>query len=576
MQRRTPGRALTRRTGAPRHVRPGMVLVASVVVSVSLVMSGCGLVGPDRRPDEQTSSTQSPSASPSGGPGSPVPGTPVRGPDQQEWPFAGFDPAEHELFDQAPDSPDRLTEVESAATPQGFVGPPAGEGIQRYTDQQIAWQACQGGECARVVVPLDWDEPDGQAITLAVFRKRATGTHRGSLFVNPGGPGASGLAMARGFDGTPFPGRDIVGWDPRGSGESTPVRCGTTQQTDALNALDQSPDAEAEWQALVAGQQEYARQCRQASGRLLDHISTLDTVRDLDYLRHLVSDPKLTYLGISYGTWIGALYAELYPARTGALVLDSAVNITEDESVIQAMGFDLALGEFADWCVQRGDCQLGSSREQVLATITGYFAARDRTPLQVDGRRFHDTSAVMGVAAHLYSGKPAYESLYNSLMWAVSRNDPQYLQRAGDWLLGRDDHGYGSLAHSFPAIACADSPDDGLEGARVGWPRDADKAPVFGRWMGPGLACAYWTAEPMPPIKVTAEGSSPILVLGATGDPATPYQQSVWMAEQLEQGVLVGWRGAGHSAYSLGNTCVRSIVHDFVNRGTVPRDGTMC
>ncbi|WP_203568915.1 alpha/beta hydrolase [Aestuariimicrobium ganziense] len=564
--------------------RPAAFVLA---LAGSLVLSSCTLLGLNRSddadppvvtttqvpPTSEAPASQSPSSSSSAS-GSSAPSSGKV--DSSQWPFSGFDLSKHTLFKDVPTSPDRQTSVTSDAKPEGFVSPPPGQGIQRYADQKLNWTACQGGECASVAVPLDWDDPDGQAITIKLFRKKATGQRKGSLFVNPGGPGGSGIGMARGFDGSPFPGFDVVGWDPRGSGESTPVKCGTTAQTDALNALDQSPDDEAEWKAIIKGNQDFAKQCREASGRLLDHISTLDNVRDLDYLRHLVGDAKLTYLGISYGTFVGSLYAELYPQRTGALVLDSAVNITENDSVFQAMGFDLALNEFADWCVKGGECELGATRAEVIKTLTTYFKTRDANPVTVNGRKFHDSSAVLGVAAYLYSGDEAYDSLYNSIMWAVRANDPQYLQRAGDWLIGRDNNGYGSLAYSFPAIACADSVDGGLAEARKSWPEMAKKAPIFGYWMGPGLQCTYWTAKAMPQIKPIAKGAAPILVLGATGDPATPYQQAEWMAEQLDSGVLVGWKGAGHSAYSLGNSCVTSIVHDFVNKGTVPRNGTMC
>lgn len=267
--------------------------------------------------------------------------------------FAEFDLSRHETWTKL-DSPDRpaagSAATASKATPEGFVAPPPGQGKQRYAAQTIAWADCpeqRGVECASVIVPLDWDEPDGQAITLAMARKRGSGDHVGTLFVNPGGPGGSGRSMAASFDLSPYPGHDVIGWDPRGSGGSTPVVCGDQAQTDAYNAADPTPANAGQLNALKAASQAFAEQCRASSGVLLDHISTIDTARDLDYLRWLVSDEKLTFLGISYGTFIGATYAELYPQRVGRMVLDSAVNITDNQTVIQAMGFDASLADFA-------------------------------------------------------------------------------------------------------------------------------------------------------------------------------------------------------------------------------------
>ncbi|MGJ6979821.1 alpha/beta hydrolase [Aestuariimicrobium soli] len=530
--------------------------MAVLALVVALVAAGCSLVD---RP--HAGSAAGSSASSAAGSTSPRPAT-----------FAEFNPARHETWTRLT-SPDRVV-TSSDATPEGFVDPPAGRGLQRYADQRIEWFDCpeQGGvQCASVTVPLDWDEPDGQAITLAMARKRGQGQHRATLFVNPGGPGGSGMSMAAGFDLSPYPGHDVIGWDPRGSGRSTPVVCGTPAQTDGWNAVDPTPTTPRQVEQLRAVSRAFATQCRASSGALLDHISTIDTARDLDYLRWLVGDERLSYLGISYGTFIGATYAELYPQRVGRMVLDSAVNITDNESVIQAMGFDASLDDFAGWCQRQGECALGSTKAAVVQAVNRWIAGLDASPRTVNGHVFGSIAAATGIAAFMYAGEGGYRNLYNSLQWALLRDEPTYIAQAGDSMIGRNrDGSYSTMAYAFPAISCADWADAGVAGAQRRWAADRRLAPIFGQWFGMNLTCPVWTAAPAPQLRLTAKGSAPILVLGSTIDPATPYQQSVWMAGQLENAVLITRQGAGHSAYSLGGECVRAPVIAYLNDGTVP------
>ncbi|MGO4956782.1 alpha/beta hydrolase [Luteococcus sp. Sow4_B9] len=463
----------------------------------------------------------------------------------------------------------------SDAQPDGFAAPPAGQGRQRYLDQKLQWIPCGQYDCASVLVPLDWDRPDGQAITLKMKRAKAQQEHKGSLFINPGGPGGSGQQMVDTFDGKSFPNHDIIGWDPRGSGDSTTVVCGTPEQTDEYVAMDTSPDDDQEWQEVAQGFKDFAAQCREGSGALLDHISTLDTVRDLDYLRHLVGDEKLDYMGISYGTYIGSLYGELYPQRVGRMVLDSAVNITDDESVIQAMGFDLALKNYAQWCAEQS-CGLGGSADEVVKTITGLFDSLDAKPLAVGDRELTQSLGITGTVTYLYFGASGYPQLTDALQEALAGRGETLLETA-DLMNGRDAQGnYSSMTYSFPGIGCIDAEDPGEQGAKDEFPKDVAKAPILAPYFGPNLQCTWWTTKPSPQLKITAQGAAPILVLGATGDPATPYQQAVWMADQLDSGVLLTWKGAGHSAWDLGNACVKDAVRGYVNKGVVPKDATTC
>lgn len=557
----------------------------ATAMAVAVVASGCTLLGVGPWGNDQTDAqtqvqqTLQPTEQPSTQQSSSQPRS-TDAPatiDPNDVPVASYDKSKHAVWPNAPTAPDRR-QVASSATPEGFANPPAGQGMDRYLNQRITWTDCQGGmQCGTVLVPLDWDQVDGQAITLKMKKRPASGDKQGTMFINPGGPGGSGQDYVDGFDASGFPGYDIIGWDTRGAGASTPVVCASNEQMDKYNAADISPDDDQEFNALGNAQKEFADWCREKSGGLLDHISTIDTVRDLDYLRHLVGDQHLTYLGVSYGTFIGSVYAELYPKRAGRLVLDSAVNITDKETVIQAMGFDLALKEFGAWCAKNSECPYGDSQDAVVKNLTDWFADLDQNPIKGATQTLTQNDGVLGVASFLYSGEQAYESLMNSLRFAREGNEPRFLLLAAGWLKGKDENGnYGSLAFSFPAIACADSTDEGAAEVRPDWDKAKKLAPIFGTYMGPGMQCTYWTAKPMDQLKLTGTGAPPILVLGATGDPATPYEQAQWMAEQLDSGVLVTWKGAGHGVYSLGNECAKKAVQDFVNKNTVPADGLTC
>jgi len=472
---------------------------------------------------------------------------------------------------------DRPSLPEPNVNPEGFAPAPDGAGLAGYLGQELTWSDCGGGlECAQVLVPLDYADPSAQAITLSLARRPATAEPRlGTLFVNPGGPGAAGSGLAGSFARDGLEQYDIVGWDPRGTGNSTPVRCYGAASTDQLEGLDMSPDDSVERSALVKGSYDFGRSCWENSGRLLAHISTVETVRDLDLMRQLVGDEELHYFGYSYGTEIGATYAEVFPFNTGRLVLDAAVNITDSDEVIQAMGFDLALGNFADWCAKTG-CNLGNSREEVLAAITGLFDQLDAAPLDVKGRALTQSLAVEGVAQLLYGGKEAWPALAAYVGWA-REGSGEALLWAADQLNTRDERGeYSAMFYAFPAISCLDHPDEGVLDADVTWAEDQSKAPIFGRYFGPQYTCPLWPVRPAPQLDLRGVGAEPILVIGGTGDNATPYQQAVTMAEQLDSGVLLTYEGEGHGSYGGKSPCVNSVVIAYLVNGTLPEDGFTC
>lgn len=474
-------------------------------------------------------------------------------------------------------SPDRPSWPVPQARPEGFIDPPAGEGAGRYRNQPVNWADCPsepGPKCATIAVPLDRAEPDEQAITVSMLKVPATEEPKlGTLFVNPGGPGEPGQGAARSFQREGLEQYDIVGWDPRGTGASTPVNCDAAD-LDAYNALDQSPDDPAEREEYLRANAELGVACLRGSGALLEHIGTDETVADLDLMRELVGDEKLHFLGYSYGTDIGSAYAQAHPDRVGKLVLDSAVNIAGNTEVVQASGFDRALGNFADWCVKQR-CGLGINRLQVVGAIKSMLTDLDQKPLRVGDRTLTQSLGVTGVLLPLYS-KQMWPYLRTGVQSALA-GDGSVLLELADSYNGRGRDGqYDSRMTAFAAIRCLDKPDRGVAGAEEVSRRSARQAPVFAPFFGPDYTCATWPVAPraeQPPR--TAKGAAPILVVGTTGDSATPYEYAVSMAEQLESGVLLTYRGEGHTAYGGQSECVNSAVVNYFT-GDAPTEDQTC
>jgi len=427
-------------------------------------------------------------------------------------------------------------------------------------------------------VPLDYAEPDGTAITLLVAKRSATGSKRlGSLIINPGGPGGSGVWYVGYFDATGLENYDIVGWDPRGVGRSTPVSCFGKDDLDRYFTMDSSPDNAAELQAWIDEQIAFGRSCLERSGALLEHISTMETVRDLDLLRHMLGDNKINYFGSSYGTRIGALYAELFPQRVGRMVLDGAVDINAKTKIAQVDGFERALNHFAAWCANER-CRLGSQRDEVLSVIKGFLDRLDQQPLATSGgRTLSQQQGVEAVFFAMYGGTGSWPVLRDALSAAILDGDGSGLLQLADASDRRDrDGSYGQLNYAFPAIRCLDSQESSVRAAEKRLAQESRSAPTLGRLNGPDLVCPLWPVKSTPrQPKVDANGAPPIMVIGTTGDPATPYEYAVSMARELRSGVLVTFQGEGHSAYGQSG-CIRTLVVAYLVRNEVPRDGTRC
>lgn len=428
-----------------------------------------------------------------------------------------------------------------------------------------------------MLVPLDYARPDEIAITLTVGRRGPEeGTAGGVVLANPGGPGGSGLAFLGGLDGDPFGPVDVVSWDPRGAGLSTPVRCWDDSAMDAYAQLDLSPDGQDERTALVQGAQRFGLSCLDGSGALLGHLSTAETARDLDLIRDALGLQTIDFVGLSNGTLIGAIYAQLFPDRARRLVLDGAVDIS-DSSTLQLQGFDRGLEAMADWCLtQSSGCPLGTNRAAVVGAITGLWSRLESAPLAVGDRQLTQTLAAEGVLQGLYAGQAGYPTVVDAVARSIDRGDGSRLLRLADALLGRRPNGsWSQFADAYPASHCADEPDTGLATAWRDAADEARRAPIFGPVLGTDIECAVWPVDaPKGAGTLTAPDAPALIVIGTTGDPATPYEWAQGMAGQLQSSVLVTHRGTGHTAF--GSACYREVVRPYLADGRLPVEGTIC
>jgi pimeloyl-ACP methyl ester carboxylesterase len=482
-----------------------------------------------------------------------------------------------------------------AATPLPAASrtpPPGSEALASFYGQTLKWKGCGVGECAGLSVPMDYAKPEGEAISVQVVRMRASkkSQRMGSLVVNPGGPGASGIDYARAADfivGKPVRQRfDIVGFDPRGVQRSSPVDCLTDEEMDDFLAQDPTPDDPAEVQTFLGSMKVLGDGCLTRTGPLLGHISTEDTAKDMDILRSALGEAKLNYLGKSYGTQLGAVYAGLFPQLVGRFVLDGVLppDLTWEESAVgQAEGFERAAHAWAQDCVDQGQCPLGDTESEVMSGLGDLLKRLDTTPVPMhDGRESELTEgwATVGVAQAMYD-QGSWASLTDALGRVVTKDDGTELMKLADQYARRDPSGKytENLLEAFYAISCLDNPgsadpahyEDIVAKASV-------KAPVFGPALAWGAAtCAHWPVkEGQGPHKISAEGSGPIVVIGTTRDPATPYEWAVRERDQLANARLLTYDGDGHTAYTRSNDCIDEAVDDYYTSGKVPADNTQC
>lgn len=511
----------------------------------------------------------------------------------------------------------------SASTPPTSSVPPAAvpAGLEKFYDQQLNWGSCAdlatseensfyrsaSLQCADLTVPLSYDEPTGPPISLKVLRKPATdqANRIGSVIVNPGGPGGSGVEYAGAIAGaapqSPSYGRtaklnkqfDFVGFDPRGVGASTPaIRCQTDAERDAARAVTPRTRTQADVDDANARAKKLAARCVALSGptqgidgaAFLANVGTRNVARDLDVLRATVGDPKLTYLGWSYGTSIGTAYAEQFPQNVRAMILDGALDPNADavaETIAQAEGFQKAFDDYAAWCTQQEQCALGTNAGVAAAAYQRLVRPLLENPVTVaDGRVLTLNGANTGTVQALYS-RSFWEVLSKALL-DLSSGDGSVLMALADLYEGRAPDGtYSNTLDAFLAIGCIDGSRTVAADRRQQTVEKYAAAAPFADSGDPPRAiqdpCDFWPVQPDPqPSTTDIRGLPRVLVISTTKDPATPYESGVNLAKALNASLLTV-QGTNHTAYlSLGNACVDDIGTTYLTTLKLPADGATC
>lgn len=481
--------------------------------------------------------------------------------------------------------------------------------LAAFYDQQLTWGPCADYassstdteafadpkfDCTRVRVPLDYAQPGGKTAEVALMRQKASGGQKiGSLFFDPGGPGASGTSyLANAGAGLPpklgerF---DLIGFDPRGTGASLPkIDCLNDQENDQERTkvfADPSPAGVAKQEA---NSKAYADRCAQRVGPdVLANMGTRDAAKDMDVMRSAVGDQKMNYVGYSYGTELGTAYAEAFPQNVRSLVLDGAIDPNEttvDSAVKQAAGFQQAFDNFAKWCADqpqdRAACPLGTDPAKATKAFQTVMQRLIDKPVPVgDGRVLSFTDAQTGVSQALYSSD--YWPILAQGISEVATGKGQTLQLLADSYYERDPQGrYSNMLEAFQSISCVNQkPVTDPAEVREMADRAEQAAPYRSTGRGAVAAkdpCGYWPAPPTSePHTPNVQGLPPVVVVSVTGDPATPYQAGVNLAEQLKGG-LIKVNGKQHTASLRGNKCIDDKVVDYLVDGKVPDKAAEC
>lgn len=459
--------------------------------------------------------------------------------------------------------------------------------LQEFYEQKLQWESCEGFECATIDVPLDYDKPEGKTISLSLLKVAASGEKKGTLFINPGGPGGSGIELAK-HSMTRFSSKltrsyDIVGFDPRGVGKSTPVDCVDDAELGKIldGGIDTATEAGREEEKRIA--ENIAKGCQERSGDLLPYVGTESAARDLDVMRELVGDEKLNYLGYSYGTELGGQYAELFPARVGRLVLDGAVNTQLSSAKLgydQTIGFELAYIRYLEHCIAQGECPLGTSVTEARVKTRELLdrLAKEPLPTGKAQRPLNETIMTKVIVGTMYDDD-MWTYLTQVLKQILEEGKGNLALRVADILDSREGDTFkDNSTEANWAITCADfPPSDPQEYARY-TEKLKEQAVVFGAMQTEGTdLCSLWKVKAKKNLgPFVAKGSDPIVVIGTLYDPATPYSWAVDLNTSLENSVLISWDGDGHVAYGRGSTCIEKAVDDYFVDGVVPQNGLEC
>ncbi|MCD4548900.1 MULTISPECIES: alpha/beta hydrolase [unclassified Schaalia] len=484
--------------------------------------------------------------------------------------------------------------------------------IESFYSQPVQWSVCDPQkitketlpqpknpseyECARVQAPVNWEEPEGETLQLALAIHRAKDSTGEALFFNLGGPGGAAVSsianqVEENLGKALTEKYDIVALDPRGVGDSTPLKCLTDEERDKKNAGDTSADTSADKtpeQIVSKARQEaidYAKGCETHSGNLYKYVDTVSVAKDFDMVRALLQQDKLNYLGYSYGTFLGATYADNFADKVGRFVLDGAVDPAADVNTVSSLqmrGFEESIRHWAQDCLTSAACPLKGNIDEAMQQMARFLQRLEKSPVstQNPARPLTQNLALTSIIGLMYS-TDTYDILTQGMTQVLQENDGTTLLFVADLL--NDRHTDGSYdGSSSDALNAVNNLDYTPVGTIEEWAAEAEKLKSelvvmgpFAGWASAGLEA--WPTTHAQRHEVRAAGAAPIVVVGTTHDPATPYVMSQSLAQQLESGVLVSWEGWNHTAYSAkGSRCVAQAVESYFTNGTVPENGVMC
>ena len=467
-----------------------------------------------------------------------------------------------------------------------------------YYTQQVKWTTCPGNNdvnCTWVKVPLDYAKPTKGFIRLRVAYAPSIGSKSerlGYLFTNPGGPGGPGLEIP--FDPGGYVSNivrkhfDILGWDPRGVGASAPIECLTNKQTDVLVNINPSPTTPREIATYTAAQAAFAQACKVKNPRMYNHVGTVAAAHDMDIIRGVLGQPSMYYLGFSYGTYLGTWYAEQFPKRVARLVLDGAMNPALDNTQLgfeQLKGFERALYRFLEWCPSSSSCpklfNVSEAARIQIIVAEQKLLAKQPAPTSDEQRPLTLSLFQLGLVYPLYDDAGGWPALADALNQLLTHDDGSAMLDMADAYLQRQPDGtYENNSFvAFNAIQCYDKPPTPLlAGTKQLAQEWSASYPVLGNnFAWSNMLCGLWPAHTdLKPAPLHAKGAAPIMVIGTTYDPATPYDEAVALSQQLDSGILVTWIGDGHTAYNRGSSCIQTTVDDYLLHGIVPKKGLVC
>jgi pimeloyl-ACP methyl ester carboxylesterase len=454
--------------------------------------------------------------------------------------------------------------------------------LSGYYAQEINWQNCrQDFKCATLAVPIDYKNLSTGTFEIALLKYEArTSKKLGSLIVNPGGPGGSGVDYAYAAEYIFSPailGRyDIVGFDPRGVSRSAPIRCLSDEELDANNNSDSKPDNEKEFRQILSDTKKYVEICKDKNKHLTSY-STANVARDMDILREAVGDKQLNYMGKSYGTYLGTLYAQFFPDKVGRVVLDGAVDPSISnfqQTLTQAIGFDQAFSSFAKDCSTKKSCSLPKGKGAAIAEMEKLFeqAAKKPLPTKNSNRTLSETMMVLGTASAMYDSETGWPKLRKAIAQTQKGFGDQFLELADGYTGRQSDGRY--LNNEFDSGAVIDCLDIDEPRTISQIQSDAEvfaqQAPLFGPYLAyGGLTCKYFGQSQEVNI-VPTKTTNPIVVIGTTGDPATPYEWAQGLNKLLTNSVLISLTGEGHTGQGQGNACIDDQIDDFYLLSAIP------